>query len=44
MKEIDFNGNPADAGNILSKFVSTMLEKKIKETRVKFFQGSVTIL
>ena len=41
--ELDDNYNATDAGNDESIFVLTMLEK-IKETKLKFSQGSATVL
>ena len=43
LKNLDANGNTIDAGNDQSIFVLTILEK-IKEIRLKFSQGSVTVL
>ena len=43
LKKLDDDGNAIDAGNDQSMFVLTSLEK-IKETRLKFFQRSVTVL
>ena len=42
-KSLGDDGNSPDAGNDQSMFVLTPLEK-IKETRLKFSQGSVTVL
>ena len=42
-KKLDDNSNVADAGNNQSMFFSTVLEN-IKETRLKFSEGSVTVL
>ena len=42
---IDYDDNATEgAGNDQSMFILTILEKKIKEMRSKFFQGSVTVL
>ena len=43
VKKLDHNENDTDAGNDQSMFVLAILEK-IKETRLKFSQGSVTVL
>ena len=44
MKKLDANDNAANAGdNNQAMFVLTILEKN-KDTRLKFFQGSVTVL
>ena len=43
VKKLDANGNSTDAGNNQYMFVLTILGK-IKETKSKFFQGSVTVL
>ena len=43
MKKPDAEDNATDASNDQSMFVLTILEK-IKETRLKFSQGSVTVL
>ena len=43
LKKLDHDGNATDAGNDQSMFVLTILEK-ITETRLKFSQGSVTVL
>ena len=40
---LDDDGNATDAGNHQSMLVLTILEK-IKETRLKFSQGSVIVL
>ena len=42
-KKLGDDGNAADAGNDQSMYVWTTLEK-IKETRLNFSQGSVTVL
>ena len=42
LKELDANDNVTGAGNDQSMFVLTILEK-IKEVRLIFFQGSVTV-
>ena len=42
-KKLDDNSNVADAGNNQSMFFLTVLEN-IKETRLKFSEGSVTVL
>ena len=42
-KKLGDDGNSPDAGNDQSMFVLTSLEK-IKQTRLKFSQGSVTVL
>ena len=43
LKKLDTNDNATDAGdNDQSRFVLTILEK-IKEARLKFSQGSVTV-
>ena len=43
LKRIDSNGNATDVGNDQSTFILTILVK-IKETRLKFSEGSVTVL
>ena len=43
IKKLDDNYNATDAGNDQYMFVSTILEK-IKETKLKFSRGSVTVL
>ena len=43
LKKLDGNGNATNAGNDQSMFVLTLLEK-IKETRIRFSQGGVTVL
>ena len=43
LKKLDDNGNATDAGNDKSMIVVAILEK-IKETRLKFSQGSVAVL
>ena len=43
IKKLDVNDNATDAGNDQSMFVLTILEK-IKGTRLKLPQGSVTVL
>ena len=43
LKKLGADGNATDAGNPQSMFVLVILEK-IKETRLKFSQGSVTVL
>ena len=43
VKKLDKNANATDADNDQSLFVLTILEK-IQETRLKFPQGSVTVL
>ena len=44
MKKLDANANATDAGDYdQSMFVLTILEN-IKETRLKFSKGSVTVL
>ena len=43
LKQFDNNGNAADACNIQSMFVLMILEK-IKETSLKFSQGSILVL
>ena len=44
LKKLDANDNAANAGdNNQAMFVLTILEKN-KDTRLKFFQGSVTVL
>ena len=42
-KKIDSKGNTTEAGNDQSMFALTSLEK-IKETRLTFSKGSVTVL
>lgn len=42
LQNLDANCNATDAGNDQSMFVLTILEK-IKETRLTFSQGSVTV-
>ena len=42
-KKLDDNDNAIDDGNDQSMFVLTILEK-IKETRLKFSPGNITIL
>ena len=43
IKKLDVNDNATDAGNDQSMFVLTILEK-IKGTRLKISQGTVTVL
>ena len=43
LKKLDDDGNATDASNGQSMFVLAILEK-IKETRLKFSEGSVTVL
>ena len=43
LQKLDDDGNARDAGNGQSIFLLTILEK-IKETRFRFFQESVTVL
>ena len=43
LKKLDDNYNATDAGNDQSMFLLTILEK-IKETRLKFSQGGLTVL
>ena len=43
LKKLDADDNATDVGNDQSMFVLTILEK-IKETRLKFSGGSVTVL
>ena len=43
LKKLDGDGNASDAGNNQSMFILIILEK-IKETRLKLSQGSVTVL
>ena len=43
VKKLDANGNSTDASNNQYMFVLTILWK-IKETKLKFFQGSATVL
>ena len=43
LKKLDRDGNATDAGNDQSMFILTISEK-IKETRLKFSQVSVTVL
>ena len=43
LKKLDADDNATDVGNDQSMFVLTILEK-IKETRLKFSEGSVTVL
>ena len=43
LKKLDGNYNATDAGNDQSMFVLAIVEK-IKETRLKFSQGSITAL
>ena len=43
LKRLDNNSNATDPGNDQSRFVLKILEK-IKETRIKFSQRSVTVL
>ena len=44
LKQIDINSNATDNSNDQSMFILTILEKKIKETTLKFSQESVMIL
>ena len=43
LKKLDGDGNASDAGNNQSMFILIILEK-IKETRLKLSQRSVTVL
>ena len=43
LQNLDANCNATDAGNDQSMFVVTIVEK-IKETRLKFSQGRITVL
>ena len=43
LKNLDGEGNANDAGNDQSMFALTVLEK-INKTRLKFSQGSLTVL
>ena len=43
LKKLDDNDNARDAGNDQFLFILAILEK-IKETKLKFSQGSVTVL
>ena len=43
LKNVDNDSNAADADGTQTMFILTILEK-IKETRLKFSQGSVTVL
>ena len=44
LKELDANDNATDVGNKQSMLVLTIIEKKIKEVKLKLSQGSVTVL
>ena len=44
LKELDANDNATDVGNNQSMLVLTIIEKKIKEVKLKLSQGSVTVL
>ena len=44
LRELDGNGNATDASNDQSMFLLEKIQEKIKETRLKFPQGSVTVL
>ena len=43
LKKLEDHGNAKESGNDQSTFVLKILEK-IKETRLKFSQGSITVL